>query len=534
MKKILLMLVALVATVTISAKDGEEMEGWQKSFTPVTSADDLAGIHTAVAGDGSVYASTTYNQAFTVGNITVADPDGLTSSCIVKFDNDGNALWAVTLYGKCKIYAMTADADGTLYVAGKAEDAKVVCTGTDGKKYEIENPTGLDAFFEETIKANVGFVAKITKDGLFDAIKTITPELNATIGTIVGDPYEMGMDFVIYDISGNDPMFVTPSKIMLDGDKVYVAVSYTGDIPELGWAGAYLNYYGMDMMIFDITSKGVFSLSKDDLLGNAASVATVTPAEAIQSFSQYAPESIDFVVYQGVPHVAFFGWGDLKLTTPAGSKDFSFALGEEDVEHALVLANVEAPVNAKVFDAEKNASLSAKYDLVGATIADGNCIMAGTFYGNFPLDNSVTKEVNTSFVASIKMSDCSVNWARANDVESQASCMIVTGEEIHASTDAATYVFKTADGDLKADDTMDQSFNDADCYNDQYVSTIFTQENSVVVFSPKLKPSGINETKTLKNAAAKYYSINGAEIAAPQKGLNIIKTAEGTRKVVVK
>ena len=36
MKKILLMLVALVATVTISAKDGEEMEGWQKSFTLTT------------------------------------------------------------------------------------------------------------------------------------------------------------------------------------------------------------------------------------------------------------------------------------------------------------------------------------------------------------------------------------------------------------------------------------------------------------------------------------------------------------------
>ena len=53
MKKILLMLVALVATVTLSAKDGEEMEGWQKSFTPVANADDLAGIHTAVAGDGS-------------------------------------------------------------------------------------------------------------------------------------------------------------------------------------------------------------------------------------------------------------------------------------------------------------------------------------------------------------------------------------------------------------------------------------------------------------------------------------------------
>ena len=532
MKKILLMLVALVATVTLSAKDGEEMEGWQKSFTPVANADDLAGIHTAVAGDGSVYASTTYNQTFTVGNITVADPDGLTSSCIVKFDNEGNSLWAVTLYGKCKIYAMTADADGTLYVAGKAEDAKVVCTGTDGKKTEIENPTGLDAFFEEVVKANVGFVAKITKDGLFDAVKIITPQLNATIGAIVGDPYEMGMDFVIYDISGNDPMFVTPSKIMLDGDKVYVAVSYTGDIPELGWSGAYLNYYGMDAMIFDITSKGVFSLSKSDLLGNAASVATVTPVETIQSFSQYAPESIDFVAYQGVPHVAFFGWGDLKLTTPAGSKDFSFALGEEDVEHALVLANVEAPTNAKVFNAAKNASLSAKYNLVGATIAGANCIMGGTFYGNFPLDNSITKDVNTTFVASIKMSDCSVNWTTVSPAEAEASCMVVAGEEIKASTNAATYTIKTATGEVDTEQTMAQSFDDADCYNNQYVSTIFTQETSVVVFSPKLKPSGINEAQAQKNGAVKYYNLNGIELTAPQNGLNIVKTADGTRKVL--
>ena len=90
MKKILLMLVALVATVTLSAKDGEEMEGWQKSFTPVANADDLAGIHTAVAGDGSVYASTTYNQTFSFAGKPVTDPEGLLSSCVVKYDAQGN------------------------------------------------------------------------------------------------------------------------------------------------------------------------------------------------------------------------------------------------------------------------------------------------------------------------------------------------------------------------------------------------------------------------------------------------------------
>ena len=80
--------------------------------------------------------------------------------------------------------------------------------------------------------------------------------------------------------------------------------------------------------------------------------------------------------------------------------------------------------------------------------------------------------------------------------------------------------------------TMAQSFDDADCYNNQYVSTIFTQETSVVVFSPKLKPSSINEAQAQKNGAVKYYNLNGIELTAPQHGLNIVKTADGTRKVL--
>jgi len=529
MKKLLLMLVACVAAVNVSAQADE---GWQKSFTPVADKADLDGLHTAVAADGSVYVSTTYNQAFSLGDVAVAAPeDAVTSSVVVKMDKDGAAKWAVTFFGKCKIYAMTADTDGTLYVAGRSQDLKVVATGVDGKHYDIENPTGFDAFFEEVIKAHVAFIAKIGQDGVIQTVQIIQPEVNATIAAIVGDPYEMGMDLSIYDLSGNDPCTVIPSKLVIDGDNLYVAATYTGDVPALGWKGAYLNYYGMDMMIFDIRSMGVFSLNKSDL-GNPASVANVMATETVQTMSQFFPEAVDFVVYGGVPHVAFFGFGNLTLTTAAGSQDFSFALGEEDTEHALVLANVNAPQQPKVFHAATNTKSYPIYDLVGATLSGDNCILGGTFYGNFPLDNTVTKENNTSFVASIKMSDCSVNWAKANEVESEAQCMIVAGEEIHAATADAHYVFRTSDGDLKK--AENQGFNDASCYNDQYCSTIFTQENSVIVFCPMMNPSGINETKTLKNTAAKYYNVNGVELSAPQKGLNIVKTADGVKKIVVK
>ena len=528
MKKLLLMLVACMATMTAFA--GGEDEGWSKSFTPVADKADLAGIHTVVAADGSVFASSTYNQAFQFAGKAVTDPDGLLSSCVLKYDAQGNELWAVSLVGKCKIYAMAADTDGTLYIAGQSQDEKVVITDTQGHEKEIQNPKRLSPFFEEFVSANEGFFAKIDKNGVLQSIVTLIPEVNPDILAIVGDPYEMGMEGSIYDYSFNDPVYVLPRKIVLDGDKVYVAAGFTGDIAELGWKGCYLNYFGMNESIFDIKSFGIFSMDKDLL--NLASVATVQATEKVQTMSQYYPETIDFVVYDGVPHVAFIGGGELTLTTAAGSKNFAFEVTDDGLNHALVLANVNAPEQPKVFNAAPVDYLGAKFNLVDATLADGNCIMAGTFYGNFPLDNTVTKDKNVSFVASIKMSDCSVNWAKANEVESEAQCMIVTGEEIHAATADAHYVFRTSDGDLKK--AENQGFNDASCYNDQYCSTIFTQENSVVVFSPKMKPSGIDETTALKNGATKYYNVNGVELSAPQKGLNIIKTADGVKKVTVK
>jgi hypothetical protein len=522
MKKLLLMLVALVATVTISAKEGEEMEGWQKSFTPVSDSKELAGIHTAVAGDGSVYASSTYNQDFQFAEKTVAaDPDGQTYSCIVKYDKDGNEKWAVTLAGSCTIHAMTADEDGTLYIAGTAtDDVKVVLTGTNNVSKEIVIPYAYNILYEmDIISCYPGFVAKISKDGVIENLLVITSATNEEVAMDFDNMY-LGMDIIS----------VRPSKIALAGNRVYVAARYMGDVAQLGWKGAYVKYTEA-MITVDAYSYGVFGLLKSDFsaLGGYANVQqTGSIAETLS-----APEAIDFVVYNETPHVAFFGYGNLTLTTTADFKDFTFKKDDNGLEHALVLANVRELNKHVVFPAATHSSENLdNYRLIGASLAGDNCILGGNFYGNFPLDNTVTKDKKTSFVASIKMSDCSVNWAKANEVESEAKCMVVTGEEIKASTDAATYTFKTATGDLDAGQTMEKSFEDADCYNDQYVSTVFIQETSVVVFSPKLKPSGINEAQAQKNGALKYYNVNGVELSAPQKGLNIIKTAEGTRKVV--
>ena len=517
MKKILLMLVALVATVTISAKDGEEMEGWQKSFTPVANADDLAGIHTAVAGDGSVYASTTYSQTFSFAGKPVTDPEGLLSSCVVKYDKDGNEKWAVSLVGKCKIYAMTADTDGTLYVAGSSSDEKIVVTGVDGKTTEILNPTKED-WGEIVVAGQAAFLLKISVAGAVEnslKIEAVGPETG-----YYGEAY------------------VRPRKIVVDNDKIFVSCFYQGAVSSLGWEGRYVTMLDFDTFetsyFGDITGAGLFSVDKAFAgLTSIANVQATTDADLLDDGLQCGPDAFDFVVYGGVPHVAFIGWGNETLNTAAGSQAFTFEMaGESNNEHAMVLVNVNAPQQPKVFHAAPHDKVAAPYNLVGAALSGDNCILGGTFYGNFALDNTVTKDKNTSFVASIKMSDCSVNWTTVSPVEAEASCMVVAGEEIKASTNAATYTIKTATGEVDTEQTMAQSFDDADCYNNQYVSTIFTQETSVVVFSPKLKPSGINNTQATKNTVQKYYNLNGIELTAPQNGLNIVKTADGTRKVL--
>ena len=518
MKKLLLMLVAVTATMTAFANT--EDEGWQKSFSPVANKADLAGVHTAVAADGSVYASSTYDQVFAFAGKNITDPEGLLSSCIVKYDVEGNEKWAISLLGACKIYAMTADTDGTLYVAGSITDEKVVITGTDGATKEIVNPTK-EEWGEIVIAGQSAFLVKISAGGIIENLTTIEP--TGPEGTYYGEA------------------FVRPRKLVLDNGILYVSCFYQGAVNSLGWVGRYVTYTDFETAevsyVGDIISAGLFYVSATDLSGKKglANVYATSDAELILDGLQCGPDAFDFVVYGGVPHIAFIGWGNETLnSTNAGPKDFSFEMtGESKNEHALVLAAVNDLNKVQVFHATPHDIVNAPYNLVNATLADGNCILAGTFYGNFPLDNTVTKDKNTSFVASIKMSDCSVNWAVANEVESEAKCMVVTGEEIHAATADALYTFRTSNGELKATDTQ-HGYEDADAYKDECVSTVYTKDNAVWINVPYMNPSGINETKALKNGAAKYYNLNGVELSAPQKGLNIIKTTDGIKKVTVK
>ena len=132
MKKLVLMwMVAMLAAVNLYAEEEGGMGKWQKSFQPVTNADDMGTVRVAQAPDGSVYVSSKWNAALQFAKKNVAKPEIESSSIILKYDADGEEQWAVTLEGNVLVKTMAVDADGTLYAAGEVVEVATF-TGADG------------------------------------------------------------------------------------------------------------------------------------------------------------------------------------------------------------------------------------------------------------------------------------------------------------------------------------------------------------------------------------------------------------------
>ena len=483
MKKILLMMVAFVATMSAFAQ--EEVDGgWEKQFTPVEEADDFNAVRVAQAGDGSVYVASSYNQVLTFAGKALPDTEGMISSAIVKYNADGEEQWAVSMVGNVTVTAMAADKDGTLYATGVFLD-EVSYTGTDAASATIKSFGAVSAF-----------VAKVSKDGKFEAMKTFEPAGNLEI---------VLSEFPFY-LPDEDPIDITPNNIQIDGDKVYVSATYKGDVEEIGWKGAYAVNYDFGMY-FDNASAGVFSLNKSDLSG-AANVAYVQATGTISETQNY-PEALNFVVDNGTAYVGFFGFGNLTITTPAGSKDFTFASdGEGMNEHGFVLATVGSALTTKVFNAEKHDKIAKPYK-VQMGLAGDNVIIGGTFYGQLPFgaDIKTGDLASAAFVTSVKK-DGNVNWAKATDVECKAVVMVVTGEEIHAATDKGIMTFDTETGEVDADeyDDGDPIIADASAWEDEYATLVLTDDNTVYVLSKNM-----NEDDPLEEGLVEIPQSQGKE-----------------------
>ena len=483
-----------------TSSEGEtSIDTWIASFEPVSDAKELNGIQTASAADGSVYVSSTYNKAFTFGGKEVADPEGLTSACIVKYNEKGQEQWAVALEGSAVVYALDTDADGTLYAAGSFIDV-VKYTGTDGTTGELAG--GADA--------HSAFVAKISKDGKVESVKTIAPVINAAI-----------LESFMYFPEPNY-VYVTPNNIQIDGEKVYVSATYTADVEELGWKAAYLNVF--DFMYMENKSAGIFSLDKANL-ANPASVATVQNTENI-SYNQYYPEALDFTAENGTVYVGFFGFGNLTLATPAGNKDFTFGISADESgnkEHAFVLATIGSDVNAKVFNTEMHAKDAKPYN-VFMDIAGDNLLIGGTYYGQLTFDTSKNSGELASdvFMASVNKADVSVNWTVVGAKEAEATCMAAAEETAILSTTANEFFeINIADGEVLR--TEPQMLDDADAYAAICQSIVYRSEGKVYVKGRfNSSANAIEDVKTPSlQSEGHSYNMAGQRVGKNYKGIVI-------------
>lgn len=481
MKKLLLSLVAILAAVNLSAKDEDE-GGWMKNFTPVADAADLKGVHVAQAGDGSVYVSSSQNAEFTFGTSTVSASD-LTGAIIVKYDKDGNEQWTTRMSGAATITTMNAAEDGTLYVAG---------TFTDEVSLILNEAPAVMAS-EDVISA---FVGKVSKDGGFTVVKTFTPETDETIAM---------SEFPFY-LPDEVPIYVTPTKIKVAGDKVYVAITYQGDIKALGWDGAY-SYLEDYMMYLDNKSAGVFALNAD-ALDSPTTICTVQATSTADdgiSETQHYPEALSFTVMNETVVVGFFGFGNLTLTpgNVGKKRNYSFESGS----HAFVLAAfLEEGLVDIPYTAAPHGKDAKPYNVFMDKAGD-NVIIGGTFYGELPFDNSQTSgavgapekgyptyaQAYAPFVASFNTNSGQLDWAGAAPLEARAIQMAVTGPEIHAATDKGIFTIETETGKVDEDKVMDVVLSDASAWKDDYAALVMANENTVVVKSMDMGDNGGGE-----------------------------------------
>ena len=496
-----------------------------KKFTPVTST--ASSVHTTVAGDGSVYVSSSVDQDFNFANKVVTA--ATTSTCVVKYDKSGDEIWAISFNGKNDVRAMTVDTDGNLYVAGTVTGDQTEFIGTDGSSKTIVNPTRYDEMWgEEVVSGMAGYIIKIDSDGKILAAQ----QVNAA-GPESGYWGEAR---------------VNPNKIVVDNGKVYVSCFYNGAVESLGWEGRYvtmLDFETFETSYFgDITGAGVFSLSRADLTQptSIANVMATTDADMLDDGLQCGPEAFSFVTMSGMVGVAFIGWGNETLTVPGQTpKNFSFEVNGGGLnEHAMVLSmtsNIESM--SLVYHAAPQDKEYTEYNLFGE-MSGTNIILGGTFSGQFPLDNSKSsksageenKYNHASFLASISPMTSSVNYSWVNEAEDESftNGMVVTGEETHVGTDAKVYNFNTFDGTAKGSDSM--TILDAAQFNDQYVALVSTDGADVVTMFQEMSPSAVQSVKAAGAEGAKYFGIDGTEIPAPQKGISIVKTADGVKKIV--
>lgn len=535
MKKILLVIVAVVANITVQGQVFKQAAKWSKSLTPVTEAKKLGGTRTAVAADGSVFTTGTYNNDLTFGS-SYLEPDGLTPAYLAKYSADGKELWAVGLVGNSLIHALTTDADGNVYLLGTLAE-EVEFESVDGVS-KTANGMKIDGAFTPTRRA--AFVAKYDKDGNIKMVRTIDAATN-------------------YDVVSPDTYFdnlaeVQPTALAVSNGKVYVGLRHDGDviIDNVNWKGRYNFAFGF--MHVDNHSVGIMSMNADDLMG-ATSVADFGSKEMLTNDGTFNAMDVSFTVDNGTVYAAFVGYGTLELNTAKGKEEFTTEIGEGTMPRVYVLASIsESNVVTKAFTTKADAE-GDNYR-VGPMALDGNKLfVSGVSAGSNPFNNDLQAVgPRTLFMASLNAADLALNWVAGDaydegDVNHHAQGlfdMLVNNGEVllagyaektddHSLTAQLNY-WITADGTVKpaaADSIVSVA------KNKDVVAIITNAKNQTTVsVYDKKNVTGINQVVASKSDRVAVYNLKGQYVGTTLDGLSagvyLLKKGNDVQKVLVK
>ncbi len=401
-----------LAVIAFAMSLSANAQVWTDNLTTVgAAADYVRSAPMVLDSDNNTVVTGRYSlqDAFTFGTSIFA---GITANdaFIAKYDGEGAKQWVTGINGNAVFTAVATDEEGNIYAAGKfAAEAYVLGTHGDYK-------TISDGDVENTSRYS-SFIVKYDKNGVVKEAISLVPTADYSIVT--------GEAFPVYEPTA------TINKIQVDGDKVYFSLLSRGavTIGDLTIEDRYENYY--DYVYQDLNSAAIVSLNASDL-GSAAKVAFFGASDRISYGVAYQAENVNFTVDNGVVYAGFTGVGTLGLTTAAGTETIALADdGFGTSEHAFIFARVEGDKTAvKVYNTTATESINILNDIDQMLVYDGKLYVAGTFNVGGLFGGLEYKGGCDMFVASLNLSDLSLNAAKASgydEEDAEHNAEVMTG-----------------------------------------------------------------------------------------------------------
>lgn len=552
MKKILLSMIGVVAMMSANAATPETTSVWSGTINKVALAEDCDNnAKMAFTGSGETYvAGVVSGDGFTLNSCAVT-PVGV-SSYLAKYDAKGAASWAVVFSGAASVTALTADAEGNVYVAGKLAD-EVTFSSKDGS-----NPVTVggykDEFGEYTEVKKAAFIAKYDANGVLKTVNTYIPAMLPGVAS--------GMElatsifgFGFYD----ENLTFQIDALKAVGDKIYVGALFTGatKIGDVDFVGAFQNLDGW--MFVDLLNSAVFTLDTATL--QTAEVLFSTSVKGGETVSAAGTTSIAFDVDNGTLYCGAIVHGsqDIMLGKETESKDFTVT-SDGVTEYSTVMASVN--ISDKISKACKYYTISTgnlNKDLVSSVIVDGgNVYVGGLAHTNLSFDSEkAVKGHGDIYVASLKAEDFSVNWTVMSGIEEGTgtdngevfvgmgklgSDIVVAGysEKLsdHTAIEGINGYVAMGDGTLTLSNekVVKGGFVANGTLMGDAVYTVDGDAVNVTYNVVKVAGSAINNVVADANAPVKFYNLQGVEVTGENLPAGIYVRMQGNKasKVLVK